>query len=148
MFPDGHVCGARRALCAVLAHRNFEHASFCGMGTVVTLLPCRTAVLLHLCTAVLLYRQVSSITIQPEVMHLLRQLLVTWLPRSEPIRQLLLTLPHVTPQVGTHSLLQLRGRGGGLQQPCQAWCCQHRAASTTAKYVITRLACGAVVGLG
>ncbi|KAF6261995.1 armadillo-type protein [Scenedesmus sp. NREL 46B-D3] len=43
--------------------------------------------------------QVSSITIQPEVMHLLRQLLVTWLPRSEPIRQVMLALPHVTPQV-------------------------------------------------
>jgi hypothetical protein len=42
---------------------------------------------------------VSSITIQPEVMHLLRQLLVTWLPRSEPIRQVLLALPHVDQQV-------------------------------------------------
>jgi hypothetical protein len=43
--------------------------------------------------------QVSSITIQPEVMHLLRQLLATWLPRSEPIKQVLLSLPHVNQQV-------------------------------------------------
>jgi hypothetical protein len=43
--------------------------------------------------------QVSSITIQPEVMHLLRQLLVTWLPRSEPMRQVLLALPHMDQQV-------------------------------------------------
>uniref|UniRef100_A0A383WPV4 Uncharacterized protein n=1 Tax=Tetradesmus obliquus TaxID=3088 RepID=A0A383WPV4_TETOB len=50
-------------------------------------------------SAMLSIVQVSSITIQPEVMHLLRQLLVTWLPRSEPMRQVLLALPHVNPQV-------------------------------------------------
>lgn len=51
------------------------------------------------CTCLAATRQVSSITIQPEVMHLLRQLLVTWLPRSQPMRQVLLALPHVNPQV-------------------------------------------------
>jgi hypothetical protein len=46
----------------------------------------------------------SSITIQPEVMHLIRQLLVTWLPHSEPIRAVITSLPHITPQVRDHSL--------------------------------------------
>jgi hypothetical protein len=50
--------------------------------------------------------QVASITIQPEVMHLLRQLLVTWLPRSEPIRQVLLALPHVDQQVRLQRMFQ------------------------------------------
>lgn len=47
--------------------------------------------------------QVSSITIQPEVLHLLRSLLVTWLPRSELIRSVMTSLPHVTPQVRAHA---------------------------------------------
>jgi hypothetical protein len=63
--------------------------------------------------------QVSSITIQPEVMHLLRQLLVTWLPRSEPIRQVLLTLPHVNQQVR----LSLEVESVCLQALCLSSCC-------------------------
>jgi len=43
--------------------------------------------------------QVSSINIQADVLQLLRGILVTWLPRSELIRGVLLQLPHVTPQV-------------------------------------------------
>jgi hypothetical protein len=42
---------------------------------------------------------VSSITIQADVLQLLRQILVTWLPRSELIKGVLLHLPHVNPQV-------------------------------------------------
>lgn len=45
--------------------------------------------------------QVSSINIQADVLQLLRGILVTWLPRSELIRGVLLQLPHVTPQVGS-----------------------------------------------
>lgn len=47
----------------------------------------------------LLPLQVSSITIQAEVLQLLRQILVTWLPRSEAIQGVLLQLPHITPEV-------------------------------------------------
>eukprot|EP00879_Flechtneria_rotunda_P032735 GHRR01036039.1.p1 GENE.GHRR01036039.1~~GHRR01036039.1.p1 ORF type:complete len:166 (+),score=72.31 GHRR01036039.1:75-500(+) len=54
---------------------------------------------IHFQAQLKVWLQVASITIQPEVLHLLRQLLVTWLPSSELIRNLLLQLPHVTPEV-------------------------------------------------
>lgn len=43
--------------------------------------------------------QVSHITIQAEVLGVIRQLLASWLPRSDAVRGVLLQLPHVTPQV-------------------------------------------------
>jgi hypothetical protein len=51
--------------------------------------------------------QVSTITIQTEVLNVIRQLLVTWLPRSQLIRDLLLQLPHVNPQMLTSFQEQL-----------------------------------------
>ena len=51
--------------------------------------------------------QVSTITIQTEVLHVIRQLLVTWLPRSQLIRDLLMQLPHVNPQMLTSFQEQL-----------------------------------------
>jgi hypothetical protein len=58
--------------------------------------------------------QVSHITIQAEVLGVIRQLLVAWLPRSAAVRDILLSLPHVTPQVGprasSNTLYALSGR--------------------------------------
>lgn len=86
---------------------------------------------------VLLLLQVSSITIQADVLQLLRQVLATWLPRSEPIREVLLKLPHVNTQVtpgwATGAAGSAEFERQGMKQPSYAraqlqakWVCAFR----------------------
>jgi hypothetical protein len=60
--------------------------------------------------------QVSTITIQTDVLQVIRQLMVTWLPKSAAIRDLLLQLPNVNPQTLASFQQQLLGLGSEKEQ--------------------------------
>ena len=106
-WPDalaaGKACAACRALASLAetTHPELENLVVADM----------------LRSAVLSTVQVSHITIQAEVLGVIRQLLVTWLPRGSPaVRGVLLQLPHVTPAVLAAFQGQLLATGSEKEQ--------------------------------